>query len=849
MSRPPQPLRLAPEAVRHIREEIERARGREVCFLAHVRDDRVIEHPRAVARGNRQAVLAAAREARSGEIMLHNHPTGALEPSDADLEVAAHLYQLGVGTGIVDNRADGLYVVVEPPRPRIRTPLDTSTLADLLGPGGPLAEEPWYEDRPGQRDVLARVADGYAAGGVSVIEAGTGTGKSLAYLLPAAEWARTNEERTIVSTNTINLQEQLVGKDLPMVRRLLGDDVRWALVKGRGNYISIRRAHLALASSGDLFAEERTEEVTRLLQWIDSTEDGSLADLPFVPSDDVWDEVRSDSDMCLRARCPHFQACFFQRARREAAAAPILVTNHHLLFADLAVRRATGNYRDAAVLPAYRHLVLDEAHNVEDAATMHLGAEVTRRGLFRLLARLERRGRGILTALQKELGPADESAAVRRRIDERVRPRVEEARDRLSVFLDEAEGVLPRASTDATRIGDAQLGEPVEHPAFREALEAVMGAFRTLGRELAAVRDRIVEDSELAERVEGRLLDVSGAERRLAAAREALDMVFRPDSSGPRWVRWMERRGKGPRQNLALAAAPVEPGAILRASLFARVDSAALLSATLTTQSGFRFVRGRLGLSDAEPDLDGEWTDGSEIDVRETRVESPFDYANQTLLCVPTDLAKPGEGAPFHEATAHALVRMATHADGGIFGLFTSHRSLTRVAELLRLGAVERRWPLFVQGEAHRATLLREFQRSGRGVLLGTASFWEGVDVPGDPLRGLVLEKLPFRVPTEPVTAARVEALEAAGTDAFRGYMLPLAALRLKQGFGRLIRSRTDRGAVVLLDSRIVTRRYGRYLRASLPPARFLKGSWRQVDDALSAFYEAGLSAPFAAVD
>ncbi len=830
----PRPLRLTPESARHIRDEIERAGGREVCFLAEVSPDREIVSPRAVARGNHSAVLAAAKDAGTGEIMVHNHPSGSVEPSDADLTVASRLYELGVGTAIVDNRAGSLYVVVEPPAPRIRVPLDRDRLNGLLAPSGALEQRfAEYEDRPGQRRVMDTVMTSYEEGGISVIEAGTGTGKSLAYLIPAAAWNIANEERTVISTATINLQEQLVGKDLPLVRDLLGDRVRWALVKGRGNYVSIRRARLARKSAADLFAESRTEEVGRVVEWTERTEDGSLADLPFVPSDEVWEEVRSDGDACLRARCPHFQACFYQKARRESAGAPLLVVNHHLLFADLAVRRATGNFKDSAVLPAYRHLVLDEAHNVEDAATKHLGVEVTRRGLFRVLSRLERRGRGVLPALVKELGVADDSEPIRARIRERVLPRLDEARDRLSVFMDEAEAILPQSVSEATRLGADPIGEPLQRVPFLDALDGLLGAFRSVSTELHRVRERIAADEELSQRVEGRLLDLAGTERRLAAAREALARVFDPEIAGTSSVRWMERRGRAPHRNLVFAAAPIEPGDILRESLFTKSDGVSLLSATLTTRGHFEFIRARLGL-DEQSGADRD--DEPEV-VREQRVPSPFDYGAQTMLGVPNDLPQPGSGDAFHDAMARAIVAMAEHSDGGLFALFTSHRSLTRVAERLRRKGAGKRWPLLVQGEAHRTTLLGDFRRSGRAILLGTASFWEGVDVPGRPLRGIVLEKLPFRVPTEPVTAARVEALERRGTDAFGGYMLPLAALRLKQGFGRLIRRKSDRGAVVLLDARILTRKYGRYLLDSLPPADLVRGPWRLVDQALERFY------------
>ena len=279
-------LRMSPDAAEAIRREIQKAGGREVCFLAQVSEARELIEPRAVARGNKAAVLVAARGAEEGGVMIHNHPSGVLEPSDADLGVAAQLYEEGLGSAITDNSADSLYVVVEPPSPRHVEPLDVEALEGLIGPAGPLAERhPRYEDRPGQRAMLRLVAERFNEGGIAIVEAGTGTGKSLAYLVPAAAWALQNGERTVISTNTINLQEQLDSKDLPLVRSLVGDDVDWALVKGRGNYISIRRARLAAETAPLLFEDDRTDELDGLLDWIDGTDDGSLADLTFVPSD------------------------------------------------------------------------------------------------------------------------------------------------------------------------------------------------------------------------------------------------------------------------------------------------------------------------------------------------------------------------------------------------------------------------------------------------------------------------------------------------------------------------------------------------------------------------------------
>jgi ATP-dependent DNA helicase DinG len=833
---PPRPLRVSTAAAARIRDEIERAGGREVCFLAEVDAKRWIHTPRAVSRGSFEAVLVAARDAPQGGVMLHNHPSGVLEPSDADMRVAADLYEQGLGTAIVDNLAERLYVVVEPPAPRELVPLSLDELEGLLGPTGPLAGiHAGYEDRPGQREMLRAVAHRFNEGGVAVVEAGTGTGKSLAYLLPAVRWAQENKERTVVSTNTINLQEQLAGSDLPLVQRILGGEVRWALVKGRGNYVSIRRALLAADTQTSLFEEDRSSEMKALVEWVGTTEDGSLSDLSFSPADELWEEVRSDPDACLRVRCPHFQQCFYQKARREAASAELLVVNHHLLFTDLAVRRATQNYTQTAVLPAYKRLILDEAHNVEDAATSHLGVEVSRRGVYRTLSRLDRKGRGILQAVHEALQGAGEGPALRERLENRVRPALSRSRAVLEGFVETLEMFMGVDEATA-RLGPEGIGEPADREEVRERLDALVASVDTLARELHELRARVELEESLSDKLEGRLLDLKSVERRLGAISAGVRLVLAPGEEASAYVRWIEVRGRGRRTNLTLAAAPIELGEVLRESLFGKTQTTVLTSATLATRQSFDFLRERLGLgAGAVAAMDPPPT------VEERIVASPFDYAVQTLLAVPTDLpAAEGGGDAFQGATARVVSEMARLSDGGLFVLFTSHGALRRVAELLRADGVDGRWPLFVQGEEDRHRLLRNFVDAGRGILLGTASFWEGVDVPGDPLRGLVLQKLPFRVPTEPITAARMEAIERMGQSSFHHFMLPHAALRLKQGFGRLIRSRADRGAVVILDDRIVSKRYGRYLRESLPPAPLVKGSWDDVARHLRAFYGKG---------
>ncbi|HEX5725031.1 MAG TPA: helicase C-terminal domain-containing protein [Longimicrobiaceae bacterium] len=836
--RPPPPaadLYLAAAAAEWMRREIRRARGNEVCFLARVAEDGTVHEPRVVGRGHASAVLALLKDPEPGTLLVHNHPSGVLDPSEADLHVAQQLWEQGLGFAIVDNDATELYVVVAPPPPEHTEPIDADEVAAALAPGGPLAaRHPRYEDRPQQRDFARLIAGLYNAGGVGVAEAGTGTGKSVAYLLPAIRWAVQNRERTVVSTNTINLQEQLVDKDLPLLRRALGEAFRFALVKGRGNYVSIRRAHLAKSTAGSLLDAERQAELGALLEWIETTRDGSLSDLSFKPSAEVWDEVASETDVCLRMKCPHFDRCFYQRARREAAAADVLVVNHHLLFSDLAVRRAQGNYTAPAVLPQYRRLILDEAHNLEEAATSHLGYTVSRRGLFRTLRRLENRGKGLIPTLAIVLRAVRDDLLVRSAldlVDQKVLPALEGARERAASVFSFLNDVFTRSDSEV-RLDEAFSAHPVWPLGLDDALSGLLDNLRSLQEGMELLRERVAVDEELRRNLEPQLVELRGASNRVDAAAEALRNALRPGEDAMQMVRWMERQPprEGREGNLTLNAAPLDLSQVLREALFEPVPTVVLTSATLATQGNFRFVKQRLGL--AEP-LDADRA------LEEAIYPSPFDFGSQSLLAVPTDLPLPaGEADPRHdEATARLVVEHAAISDGGLFVLFTSYRALRWVAAELRRRRADREWPLFVHGEAPRAQLIERFALSGRGILLGTTSFWEGVDVPGQPLRGLVIPKLPFKVPTEPVTAARIEAIEAAGGNSFFNYMLPHAAIRLKQGFGRLIRSRDDYGAVLVLDARIVRKSYGRYFLESLPPAPVVRGPWPAVKESLLRFY------------
>ncbi len=822
--------RIPPDLQQLLAREISGAGGREVSFVAQVDGDGRLTSARAVARGTVDRVLALPAVATRGEMLLHNHPSGVLEPSMADLTVAARLHDGGIGFGILSNDASELYVVVEVPHDRREKRLDVLDVVAQLGEDGAVARQlGQYEDRPSQRDMAAHIADAYNDGGVLLLEAGTGVGKSFAYLVPALAWAKANGERTVISTNTINLQEQLVGKDLPMLRDALGTAEHtptFALLKGWRNYLCLARLHQAVAGQRSLLEPDKYDELQSIAVWAGRTSDGTLADLGVTPSPEVWDEVSAESDLCPRLQCPHFDGCFLFAARRQAAEADVVVVNHHLLAADLQVRRSSENWKEAAVLPPYDRLILDEAHHLEDVAASHLGAQVTSRGIRRLLGRFERNGRGLLPALAADLTATGDllSRASLDLLRERLLPAVADGRrgaDQLLLRLHER---LEKEQGGVLRMVESFKDDAVWTEGLSRELDFALSSFRAIRDYIETIADRMA-GSEVSDRRVQLLGELRGVMRRLETVSDGLNQSLRPAAGGPPTVRWLQRSGtKG--QQLALAAVPLDLAPLLREMIFDRLKTVTLTSATLAASGEFEFLESRLGLGIAP----------NPVTVK-TILTSPFVYSEQCIFGIPNDIPDPREDEPGHSAAVVQVVHdLACAADGGMFVLFTSHTALRRAAVELR-AAVGERWPILVQGEAPRDVLLRRFRDLGRAILLGTDSFWEGVDVPGRALRSLVLTKLPFKVPSEPLTAARLERLAEAGDDGFMHYLLPHAALKLKQGFGRLIRTRTDLGAVVLLDKRVVTKRYGPLVLSGLPRADRVIGSWSEVRTRIEDFF------------
>ncbi len=646
---------------------------------------------------------------------------------------------------------------------------------ELLGPDGPLERALGaYEHRDAQLAMADAVERAITESRVLLCEAGTGTGKTLAYLVPAALSGR----RIVISTATKALQEQLLHKDLPLLERLLGWAPRVAVAKGLSNYVCLRRYHELRASHAG-----GRGSLPVLEAWVKRSESGDVAEATELgEGDPIWSEVVSSSDTRVGPRCEFHEACFVTRMKREVASADIVIANHHLFFADLAVKAKAGEAgaSRAGVLPAYDAVIFDEAHRLEDIATSFFGAQVSTAKIASFGRDAERafvgaglgdgrlsRGDGL--ALLRELVMASEELF---------------AIARAAVAAPDGRSMLEPGSLG--REGDAAWRR------VDDALEAVEGFAET----------QATDDA------------VDVVRRRAAGLRDELARILEPPTHQ---VAWVEQRAK----STVLGASAVDVGPQLRDALLSRAGGVVLTSATLASApvktkglpldvpevppGPFSFVRSRLGL---DADLPAP--------VDELCLPSPFDFERRAMLYLPTDLPEPSE-ASFVARAVERTAELVEITGGGAFVLSTSLRVMRALAEgLVRRGGSH----VLVQGEAPKSTLLERFRGHGDAVLVATSSFWEGVDVPGEALRLVVIDKLPFAVPSDAVVKARCAAIEARGQSAFTSYLVPDAAIALKQGFGRLLRTAKDRGVVAILDRRIRTKGYGKALLASLPPAR-----------------------------
>ncbi|MBA2362809.1 MAG: hypothetical protein H0V86_04695 [Chloroflexia bacterium] len=704
-------------------------------------------------------------------------------------------------------RVQPLEPVAEP------TPLDIEVLGEAFSPRGGLAQTfEGYEERPQQVEMMRAVAGVFNEEGALVVEAGTGTGKSLAYLLPAATWALQNGERVVVSTDTINLQDQLHSKDIPDIRSALGAqgrELKATLVKGRGNYLCLKRWE-QYRRSGQ-FTLDETRFLIKVLLWLPNTLTGDVAELPLTAEERVhWLKVCATQETCTGRRCQFGGAgkqCFLYRARQEAEGSHLIVVNHALMLSDI----AAGN----TVLPEYEYLVIDEAHTLESTATDQLGFSVDARALGDHLDRVSRsassdRPEGLASTLPVHLRGSRASNQVHDRVvslSQRLAESTARVRSRVDDFFLALGPILMGMQGSAAYDQKLRLTNAIRD---QQAWDFVMTTWENLKLNLTDLQAALDEANTVFEELEGmnvmeydellaELQSIQSSNTELTSAMDAI--IARPRQEDVCWLNISARTG-----GVSLHQAPLHVGPLLREGLYSQKRAVVLTSATLSTDRSFEYVKQRLGLRDPH----------------ELLVGSPFDYRSAALLLVASDIPEPNSPG-YQKAIEAAIVDLVLAAKGRTLVLFTSHSAVQATLKGIQRPLAENDILVLAHGDGPRHRLLQQFRSNPRTVLLGTRSFWEGVDVVGEALSLLIIAKLPFEVPTDPVFVARSESFE----DSFKQYAIPQAILRLKQGFGRLIRSKSDRGVVVALDRRLVTKNYGPTFLRSLPGATFRKGPSR----------------------
>lgn len=835
---------LSPAAINEIKEKIDQVDGNEVVFIGKTSLLKIVEQVNVIARGNQFSVPLVQETAERSDVIIHNHPSNLLHPSSNDVSNAHKLAFYGVASYIVNNDVTDIYVIVEPFGKEGALKLEIEKVCESLAPGGVVSKFLQnYEHRPQQVEMIKQVTESFNEGKIGLVEAGTGVGKSLAYLIPAIFWSTKNRERCVVSTRTINLQEQLIHKDIPFLKKILGIDFKAVLVKGRGNYVCLRKIDSLTEDQQSLILEKDQDEIQTIIEWTKTTKSGSKTDLSFLPKHTVWEQVGSEGDNCLRYACPFFHSCFVYKARREAAKANVLVANHHLLFADLAVRLSGA---DISVLPKHNHIIFDEAHNIDEIATDYLGLGLTRYGINRTLHQLhqQRKGKttGLLNILLNKLNYAyyknqvDELKNIIKKIESEIIPQCESAVVLNNELMDEIINVLSNFDNSLkwdqkirlnSRLLESKPWQSTILPQTKNFLLLLNRLHSGLNSALGKLEDM---NLKLSKDIFSTKVDIDAFRRRIANIVEAINRILiENDKKNIRWIE-IVKRSTGT-TFVRLKMAPLDISESMNEMVYSNYKTIIMTSATLTIadskhKNDFFYFTNQLGLNLVETNR-----------ILKTKIPAPFDYEKQAITVIPNDIPAP-DAPNFAGSITEVIFEALQISKGRAFILFTSYGLLNLIFNSLQPRLTELGITCFKQGQMNRHQLLQSFKKNKGSVLFATDSFWQGVDVEGQALESVIITKLPFKVPTEPIIEARVEAITQRGGNAFMEYSVPQAVLKLKQGFGRLIRKKTDVGSIFILDKRIVEKFYGRIFINSLPKSNLVIGNKDEVLEKVRLFFQ-----------
>ena len=786
--------------IKYIRSEIASSNENEVFFVGEINHDGKVTSVSVGSRGNLHSVPVNQDLKRKGSVLIHNHPGGNLTPSDADLSVAAVSSENAQGFYIINNDVTEIYVVVEPVLPKVIKKLDVDDAAFYISKDGPLAKiNENFEERLSQIELLKNIVKTFNQNKTGVFEAGTGVGKSYAYLIPSILWAVQNNERIVISTGTINLQQQLCLKDIPQAIKITGKPVKFILMKGRQNYICKRRLQDAL-NSKDLF--ENNDDLDRIAQWQDSCDSGSKSELSFLPSESVWNRINSESDACMALRCPYYSQCFVMKVKKEASAANILVVNHHLLFADIESRLHGAGYDDAVVLPPYKRIIFDEAHGIETAATSFFSESFNRFKILKPLNLLYRKKKnsamGFLFSVSM-LSKEEEKSF-------------------------QAYQMISKIKSDLTNLETLALDLCIQennlwlNPLTFRNFQPVLSMCQTLAKDISVFTSLVLEvldgvpedDRDIPYFWETKVLN-----RRLSDYSVILNDFFMWEEK-PDKVFWLQKKNlpsdmqKDDELNFYInfIETPLDIAPLMNQGIFEPMDSVVCTSATLKTGRDFSYWLRHNGLyfSDSDEVLQGEFF-------------SPFPYKENMIFLVPKDIPFPDE-PDFQIYVENVLKNLILKAKGRTLVLFTSYESLRLSYNNIFSTMLANGIKLLRQGSDDNARILKNFKDDVSSVLFATDSFWQGVDVPGESLSQVIIVKLPFTVPNDPVFKARSEAIRKKGGNSFMELSVPEAIIKFRQGVGRLIRKNTDKGTVVVLDRRIYEKQYGSLFLANVPECK-----------------------------